>query len=90
MTDQCILPIHHIEGTIRGKLEIGGAKIQITGDKQVMAIFGGEPGILINDLMLFCPEEADIVINQNIPVLHQENADSIQIQYPRSDAPGWM
>ena len=66
VSNQCILPVNHIQRTIGSKLEIRGTEIQVTGDKQVMAIFGSETGILINDFVLFCTEKTDIVIDQNI------------------------
>ena len=79
MPDQRIVPINHIKGSIRGKLQISRAKIQILRNKQIVPELRGKARILINYLVLLGSEETDVVINQD-SVYNFDNEDS-QVLY---------
>ena len=66
MSDQGVLPIHNIEGTVGCELEVGRTEIQVFGNDQILSEFGAESRVFVNHPVLLGSEEADVVVNQNV------------------------
>ena len=66
MSDQGVLPIDHVERTVRREFEVGGTKIQVFGNDQILPEFSTEPRVFINHPVLLCTEETDVVVDQYV------------------------
>ena len=65
MADQSVLPVHHVKRTIGGEFQVGRSEVQVFGYEQVLAVLSREARVLVDHLVLFDTEEADVVVDQD-------------------------
>jgi hypothetical protein len=66
VSDQRVVPIDQVKGTVWRKLEVDGSEIPVIGLQEVLSELRGIPRSILCQPMLLDPKESDVVPDKDI------------------------